>query len=173
MTTASLTGALHQIVLEQGWRPSELSFDAGSSLIPAASQAAQGIHDAAGEDGEEDSGDQHELDQVAAEEVVRNLKETGYKLKVPRAKASYRQSNVESSIKSFKKILKASFLPGLPGMTLCSFNRVVQMSCHVMNLRPVCLLPYSSARPRELNCVSPQALRGPSHAEWTSMGARH
>ena len=83
MTTSSLTGALHQIVLEQGWKPSELSFDAGSSLIPAASQAARGIHDPAGEDGddgddgEEDRGDQHELDQVAAEEVVRNLKETG------------------------------------------------------------------------------------------------
>ena len=77
MHTSSLTGALHQIVLEQGWRPPELSFDAGSSLIPAASQAARGIHDGAGEDGEDDSDNQHELDQEAAEEVVRNLKETG------------------------------------------------------------------------------------------------
>ena len=103
MHTSSLTGALHQIVLKQVWRPSELSFDAGSSLIPAASQAARGIHDGAGEDREDDSDNQHELDQEAAEEVVRNLKETGYKLKVPRAKASYRQSNIESTIREFKK----------------------------------------------------------------------
>ena len=40
MHTSSLTGGLHQIVLEHGWQPSELSFDAGSSRIPAASQAA-------------------------------------------------------------------------------------------------------------------------------------
>ena len=59
-------------------------------------------------------------------------------------------------------------------MTLCSFNRAVQMSAATMNLCPVCLLPYASARPGELNCVSPQALRGPSHAQWSSMGSsRH
>ena len=80
MHTSSLTGGLHQIVLEHGWRPSELSFDAGSSLIPAASQAAQGVHDADDGDSEEEGQDQQELDQVAAEEIVRNLKETGYKL---------------------------------------------------------------------------------------------
>ena len=108
-------------------------------MIPAASQAARGIHDGAGEDGEDDSNNQHELDQEADEEVVRNLKETGYKLKVPRAKASYRQSNIESTICEFKKILKVSLLPGLPGMSLCSFNRAVQMSAATIN--PVCLRP--------------------------------
>ena len=112
-------------------------------MIPAAAAAAEGIHDPAGNDGddsEQDTGDQHELGQAAAAEVVRNLLLSGYRLKTPRAKASYRQSNVESLIGSFKKILKTSFLPGLPGMTLCSFHRAVQMTAATMNLRPVCLL---------------------------------
>ena len=49
-------------MLEHGWRPSELSFDAGSSLIPAASQAAQGVHDVDEEDSEEEGQDQQDLD---------------------------------------------------------------------------------------------------------------
>ena len=43
-----------------------------------------------------------------------------------------------------------------------------------MNLRPVVLLPYAAATPGELTCTSPQALRGPGHAQWTKLGAsRH
>ena len=68
----------------------------------------------------------------------------------------------------------SSFLPGLPGMTVCSFHRAVSMSVSMMNLRPVVLLPYGAADPGELNCASPSSLRGPSHAQWTPLGAsRH
>ena len=48
------------------------------------------------------------------------------------------------------------------------------MSVSMMNLRPVVLLPYGAAEPGELNCASPSSLRGPSHAQWTPLGAsRH
>ena len=40
-----------------------------------------------------------------------------------------------------------------------------------MNLRSLCLLPPGAAYPEELTAVSPTALRGPSHAEWTAMAA--
>ena len=117
MTTSSLTGAIGQIVLENGWKPTSLVFDAGSSLVPAAAAAARGIHDQAGDDDNDDEeGTQqpYELGRAAAAEVVRNLGLSGYRLRPVRAKASYRQSSVESSIGSFKRILKRSFLPGLP-----------------------------------------------------------
>ena len=104
--------------MENGWKPSELSFNPGSS--------------------------------------------------------SWRQSNIESPIRSFKKILKASLLPGLPGITSVSFARVVQLSAATMNPCSICILPYAAARPGELLCASPQSHRGPDHAQWTSMGAaRH
>ena len=131
MTTSSLTGAIGQIVLENGWKPQELAFDAGSSLVPAAAAAARGIHNQADDDdddGEEGAQQPYELGQAAAAEVVRNLGLSGYRLRPVRAKASYRQSSVESSIGSFKRILKSSFLPGLPGMTVCSFHRAVSQS---------------------------------------------
>jgi len=177
MTTSSLTGAINQIVLENGWKPVLLSFDAGSSLVPAAAAAAQGIHNPADDDddgGEEDAQQPYELGRAAAAEVVRNLGQSGYRLRPVRAKASYRQSSIESSIGSFKRTLMSSFLPGLPGMTVCSFQRAVSMSVSMMNLRPVVLLPYGAADPGELNCASPSSLRGPSHAQWTPLGAsRH
>ena len=84
--------------------------------------------------------------------------------------ASYRQCSVESSIKGLKQVLKASFLPGLPGMTAITFTRVVQLSVATMNLRPVILLPQEASNPGELTCVSLQALRCPDHCEWSSMG---
>ena len=164
-------------VLENGWKPQQLAFDAGSSLVPAAAAAAEGIHHWAGDDDEDGEGgahQQYELGQAAAAEVVRNLSASGYKLKPPRSKASYRQSSVESSIGSFKRTLLSSFLPGLPGMTVCTFHRAVQMSVALMNLRPVVLIPGGSADPGELVCASPSSLRGPSHAQWTPLGAsRH
>ena len=118
--------------------------------------------------------DEQELDAATAAEVVKNLTEAGYKLRPTRSKASYRQSSVESSIKGFKQVLKASFLPGLPGMSAISFTRVVQLSVATMNPRPIILLPQDASKTGELNCVSPQALGGPDHSEWSSMGkARH
>ena len=55
-------------------------------------------------------------------------------------------------------------------MTAISFTRAVQMSTSTLNLRPVILLPPGSSNPGELTCVSPQALRGPDHAEWQGAG---
>ena len=182
MTTSSLTGAINQIVLENGWKPVLLSFDAGSSLVPAAAAAARGIHDPADDDddgGEEDGQQPYVLGRAAAAEVVRNLGQSGYKLRPVRAKASYRQSSIESSIGSFKRILTSSLMAGwqggrVAGMTVTSFHRAVQMSCSQMNLRPVILLPPGAAEPGELLCASPSSLRGPSHAQWTPLGAaRH
>ena len=92
MRTSSLSGGLHQIVMENGWKPAELSFDPGSSLITGVNQTVEGVHGTA----EDEKHDQQELDQAAAEEVVRNLSEIGYKLRVNRAKSSWRQSNIES-----------------------------------------------------------------------------
>ena len=39
-----------------------------------------------------------------------------------------------------------------------------------MNLRPVILLPEHASKPGELLSVSPTALRGPDHGEWSSLG---
>ena len=87
---------------------------------------------------------------------------------------SYKQSNIESSVKSVKKILKASFLPGMAGMTGTSFTRVIQLSVSMINLRPVILLPYDAAKPGELTVLSPQALRGPDHAQYVALAStRH
>ena len=125
------------------------------------------------EETEEDA-EEHELDPTTAAAVVRDLKRAGFKLRQTYSKASYKQSNVESSVKSVKKILKASFLPGMAGMTVTSFTRVIQLAISTVNLRPVILLPYDSANPGELTVVSPQALRGPDHAQYGSLAkARH
>ena len=99
-----------------------------------------------------------------------NLREAGFTLRPVHSKAPWRQSNVESSVRSIKRILKASFLQSLEGMTPISFVPAVQMSVYTVNLRPVCLIPYEAASPGELNAVSPTALRGPDSAGWPALG---
>ena len=174
MTTDSIMSGLKVIMMEHGYMTKELSFDAGSSLIPAAERTAEAVKadDDEEEEREEDT-EEHELDPTTAAAVVRDLKRAGFKLRQTYSKASYKQSNVESSVKSVKKILKASFLPGMAGMTVTSFTRVIQLAISTVNLRPVILLPYDSANPGELTVISPQALRGPDHAQYVSLAKAH
>jgi hypothetical protein len=148
MTTDSLISALKVIMMEHGYQTRHLSFDAGSLLIPAAEATAEAVE--AAYDEEEEGGhvkDDNELDLDTAAAVVKDLKKAGFKLRQTYSKASYKQSNVESSVKSGKKILRQSFLPGMPGMTVTSFTRAVQLSISTLNLRPVILLPYDAAKP--------------------------
>ena len=138
MHTSSLTSALHQVMTANGWCTFELSCSPGSSLVPAAEDMVKELQQQEGAEDDDDKEKQEErddLDPALAPELVKNLQDSGFKLRVPWAKALWRQSNVESSIKIFKKVLKASFLPGLPGMTAISFQRAVQLSQNQMNLR--------------------------------------
>ena len=152
-----------------------MSFDAGSSLIPAAEKTAEAVDAAYDEEEEEEIvKDANELDTATAAAVVRDLKRAGFKLRQTYGKASYKQSNIESSVKYIKKILKASFLPGMAGMTVTSFTRVVQLSVSTLSLHTVILLPYDAVKPGELTVLSPQALRGPDHAQYVALArARH
>ena len=110
--------------MEHGYKTKHLAFDAGSSLLPAAAitAVAAAEHDDNEETDHDDLQDVHELDPDTAAAMVSNLKEAGFTLRPHYSKASYRQSSVESSIKSVKRILKASFLPGLQGMTAITFS---------------------------------------------------
>ena len=175
MNTDSIMSALKVIMMEHGYQTRHLSFDAGSSLIPAAERTAEAVNAAHDEEEEEEEvRDDSELDPATAAAVVSDLKRAGFKLRQTYSKASYKQSNIESSVKSVKKILKASFLPGMAGMTVTSFTRVVQLAISTVNLRPVILLPYDAAKPGELTVLSPQALRGPDHAQYVAVArARH
>ena len=83
---------------------------------------------------------------------------------------SMNTESLVSGLNTIKRILKASFLPSIDGMTQISFVRAVQMSVHTVNLHPVCLLPHDAATPGELNAVSPTALRGPDSAGWPALG---
>ena len=175
MTTDSLISALKIIMMEHGYPTRHLSFDVGSSLIPAAEATAEAVEAAYDEEEEEEYvKDDNKLDPATAAAVVKDLKKAGFKLRQTYSKVSYKQSNIESSVKSVKKILKASFLPGMAGMTGTSFTGVIQLSVSTINLRPVILLPYDAAKPEELTVLSPQSLRGPDHALYVALAStRH
>ena len=150
-------------MLEHGYRTKRLAFDAGSSLIPAAAATAEAAI-------EREADEEEDLSEEDAARMRANLQEAGFTLRPVHSKAPWRQSNVESSVRSIKRILKASFLPSLEGMTPISFVRAVQMSVHTVNLRPVVLMPYEAANPGELTAISPTALRGPDSAGWPALG---
>ena len=98
MNTDLLLSDLHTVVLEHGRTTKSLAFDAGSSLIPAAAAtaaAAEELHNA-----EEEDHDSLQ-DSATGARVVNNLREAGFTLRPPCSKASYKQSSVESSIKSY------------------------------------------------------------------------
>ena len=173
MHTGSLKSALKQILLSHGWSTKELSLDSGSSLVPAAEnriEELQQLGEAEEDDDTENQEREDNLDPAIAVEVMDNLRQSGFKIRPPRAKASYKQSTVESTIKSLKKVLKASLLPTIEGMTATSFTRAVKMSASTINLRPVILLPPGASHPGELTCVLPQALRGPDYVQWLATG---
>ena len=78
---------------------------------------------------------------------------------------------VESGICVFKRCLKLSHLPESSPFTITSFSRAVKLFAHLLNLRPIVLVAPSAAYQDELTAILPTALRGPSSAEWTGMGA--
>ena len=54
--------------------------------------------------------------------MIRNLKEAGFEIRTPYAKASYCQGMIESSIGVFKRCLKASQLTGSCPFTIVTFT---------------------------------------------------
>ena len=172
MHTGSLQSALNQIMLSHGWSTKELSLNPGSSLVPPAENTIEELQQLGEAENYDIDNQEREdnLDPAIRAEIMNNLRQSGFKIRPPRAKASYKQSTVESTIKSFKQVMKASLLPTIEGMTAPSFTKAVQMSTYTLNLRPVILLPLGASHPGELTCVSPQALRGPNHAEWLATG---
>ena len=97
MQTSSLTSALHQIMQNNGWRTFHLSLDPGSSLIPAAENTVTELRQLEEEE-QEESAETEEMDPALAAEVVQSLRNSGFQIRTPHAKASWRQANVESSI---------------------------------------------------------------------------
>ena len=105
MHTSSLTSALHQIMQNHGWKTFQLSFDPDLSLNPAATAAVTELMRL--EETDEEADDENKetadtKDPAMAAEVVQNLRDGGFQLRIPPAKLSWRQSNVESSIQTFK-----------------------------------------------------------------------
>ena len=106
METNSLTSALHQIMQNHGWKTWQLSCDPGSSLIPATQATFNELRQLEDRDEEDDEVEAEEaagLDPATAAAVVKDLRDGGFHLRTPRAKASWRQSNVKSSIRVFKE----------------------------------------------------------------------
>ena len=96
MDTSSLTSALHQNMINHGWKCYSLSFDPGSSLIPAATATIKELRQMEADDEEADeetTAPEDTVDPAVAAEVVQSLRDGGFKLRTPRAKASRRQSS--------------------------------------------------------------------------------
>ena len=166
MHMGSLQSALKQIMLSHGWSTKELSLMlAAENTIEELQQLEEKKDDDKYNQEREDN-----LDPAVASIIMDNLQQSRFKIRPSKGKALYKQSTVESMIKSFNKVIKESLLPTIEGMTATSFIRAVQMSTSTLNLRPVILLPPDSRKSGELTCISPQALHGPDHAEWQGLG---
>ena len=113
MHTGSLQSALNQIMLSHGWSTKELSLNPGSSLVPPAENTIEELQQLGEAENYDIDNQEREdnLDPAIRAEIMNNLRQSGFKIRPPRAKALYKQSTVESTIKSFKKIMKASLLP--------------------------------------------------------------
>jgi hypothetical protein len=171
MTTDSLTSGLAEIMSATGWRTRHIALDPGSSLLPAAHRTARLIQEDDEEPAEaEDDGEG--LQPEAAAELLEGLRQSGFKVRTPFTKASWKQAKIESSIRIFKRTLTASLMPGTSTpLTVVSFGRAARMSCALMNMRPIVLIPSTGADPDELTSCSPASLRGPAHSEWAALGA--
>ena len=108
ITTFSLMTALREMMSSNGWTTSKISIDSGSSLVPALKKTSKDLSDAA-------VAEDKAADDVTPEQalkIIRKLKEAGFEIRTPYAKASYHQEMIESSIGVFKRCLRASQLPG-------------------------------------------------------------
>ena len=187
MSTGSLMTTLAEIQRANGWVVKRLALDPGSSLLPAAVDTARHFQQeednneqAELEDNKNDSAplltpeESTELPPQEAAALLAGLKEQGITIRTPFTKASWRQGQIESSIKTFKRTLAASLMPGTSSpLTVCSFGRCIRMSANMMNLRPIVLLPSDPANsePGELLLASPTSLRGPSNCAWMPLAA--
>ena len=112
-----------------------------------------------------------EMDPGESVTLVQNLRDSGFKIRTPFSKASYRQASVESSIRIFQRTLKLSVLPGETPLTAISFSKCVKLSTQMLNLRPICIIPSAAGNPDKLKSVSPATLHSPDSATWIPLGA--
>jgi hypothetical protein len=83
METGSLVSGLNTIMLEHGYRTKRLSFNAGSSLIPAAAATAEAT-------AEQEADEEEDLSQENAALMRANLWEAGFTLRPVHSKTPWR-----------------------------------------------------------------------------------
>ena len=167
MSTESVTSALHEILSTQGWRTKRISFDPGSSLVPAMVKTSKEIQEIAEEEDVQDT--QEEVDEELTVTLVTRLSKEGWQVRMPYAGLT--QAKVKISIKTFKCCFKGAQMPGIVTLAIVSFSRFVQNCALLMNTRPIVILQPSLSDPGKLMTVSPASLCRPSDSTWTSLGA--
>jgi hypothetical protein len=174
MSTDSLQSGLKECVGANGWSTRKISLDPGSSLLPAVHRTARHIQEDEDEHGEAE-GDaalpDEEVPPKEAAALLDGLRSAGWVVRTPWSTSSWKQAKIESSIRVFKRTLKASLMPGSVPMTVTSLSRAVRLSANLLNLRPIVLLPSTAADPDELIAASPTSLRGPANCQWAPLGA--
>ena len=178
MTTDSLTSGLSELMMANGWHTRTISLDPGSSLLPAVHRTARHLQDededeiegAEGAEGDAALPDD-EIQPKEAAALLDGLRHSGFKIRTPWSTSSWKQAKIESTIRVFKRTLKASLMPGSVPLTVTSLSRAVRLSANLLNLRPIVLLPSSAADPDELIAASPTSLRGPANCQWAPLGA--
>ena len=166
MTTGSISSAIQDIIIANGWATRRLSIDPGSSLVTAMRDTSEAVADL------KDEEDYHEeaVDIHQAKELINGLEKEGFTIKIPFAKASFHQSKIESTIKSFKVCFKATQLPGASPLSIVTFITVIRRCVALLNSRPIAIIPQSLADPDEILSVSPSSLTGPASSSWWSLG---
>ena len=115
MTTGALSSAIQDIITTTGWATRPISIDPGSSLIPAVQDTSWAVANLQDQD---DGHDDTTVDNQQARDIIKGLKNKGFKIKILFSKALFHQGKIESIIKSFKVCLKAAQLPGSSPLTI-------------------------------------------------------
>ena len=167
MTTGSISAAIQDIIIANGWATRRLSIDPGSSLVTAVQDTSEAVADLKDE---EDYHEEEAVDIHQAKELIDGLKKEGFTIKIPFSKASFHQAKIESTIKSFKVCFKAAQLPGASPLSIVTFITVIRRCAALLNSRPIAIIPPSLADPDEILSVSPSSLTGPASSSWWSLG---
>ena len=167
MTTGSISAAIQDIIIANGWSTRRLSLDPGSSLVTAVQDTSEAVADL--QDEEKDH-DEETVDNHQARALIDGLKREGFTIRIPFTKASFRQSKVESIIKSFKVCFKAAQLPGASPLSIVTFVTTIRRCAALLNSRPIAIIPPSLADPDEILSISPSSLTGPASSSWWSLG---
>ena len=171
MTTGALSSAIQDIITTTGWATRHISIDPGSSLTPAAQETSGAVANLQDQD---DGHDDTTVDNQQTRDLIKGLKNKGFKIKIPFSKALFHQAKLLSIIKSFKVCLKAAQLPESSPLTIVSFIIVVKRCAAFFNCRPIAISPPSLADPDKIFSVSPSSLTEPSSSTWWALGAaRH